>query len=80
LSGFEEGFAQGVSYEAMNKYIEIYGFDEYVNRNVLWTPDTAWDYDYKNDNSMITEDFWSEEVVLANFTKGTSKQLQQYNN
>lgn len=71
LSGFEEGFAQGVSYEAMNAYLDLYGADEYVTRNFLWTPDTEWDYDYKNDLSMVTEDFWSE-------SGGTSKFFERY--
>ena len=71
LSGFEEGFAQAVSYEAMNAYIDTYGLDQYVNRNLLWTPDLEWDYDYRNDGSMITEDFWSEEG-------GTRKYFERY--
>lgn len=67
LSGFEEGFAQGVSYDAMNAYLDFYGVDEYVTRNVVWLPETEWDYDFKNDLSMITEDFWSEEAGTRKF-------------
>lgn len=71
LSGFEEGFAQAVSYDAMNAYIDLYGLDVYVNRNLIWSPDTEWDYDFRNDNSMVTEDFWSEEG-------GTNKFYERY--
>ena len=67
LSGFEEGFAQGVSYDAMNAYLDFYGVDEYVTRNIVWLPETEWDYDFKNDLSMITEDFWSEEAGTRKF-------------
>jgi len=71
LSGFEEAFAHGVSYDAMNAYLDFYGTDQYVTRNTVWISETEWDYDYKNDNSMITEDFWSDEG-------GTRKYFERY--
>jgi hypothetical protein len=62
LSGFEEGFAQAASYEAMNQYIDTYGADLYVSGswNRVWLSETSWAYDFFNDSSMITEDFWSD--------------------
>ncbi len=60
LSGYEEGFAQAISYEAMNRYIERWGLDLYVNRNFLWAPESEWNYDFKNDGSMVTQDFWTD--------------------
>jgi len=60
LSGFEEGFAQAVSYECMNRYIEAYPNDPYVNTNVIWLPDYGWEYDYQNLKQLRTTDFWSD--------------------
>lgn len=71
LSGYEEGFAQAVSYEAMNRYIERWGTDLYVSRNFLWWPETEWNYDFKNDSSMVTEEFWSD-------LGGTRKYFERY--
>ncbi|NDC37879.1 MAG: hypothetical protein EBZ48_07475 [Proteobacteria bacterium] len=73
LSGYEEGFAQAVSYDAMNQYLDIYGADQYLGQrwNRLWTPESEWNYDFKNDSSMITEDFWSD-------VGGTRKYFERY--
>jgi hypothetical protein len=60
LSGFEEGFAQGGSYSVMNAYVKKYGaFDIHVGLEYFRSV-TGWDYDFRNDGSMTTEDFWSE--------------------
>ncbi|MFH1245127.1 MAG: hypothetical protein V1662_01430 [Candidatus Omnitrophota bacterium] len=59
LSGFEEGFAQAVSYVCMNKYIELYPDDPYVNTKEMWLSDFDWDYDFQNVEELSTEDFWS---------------------
>lgn len=62
LSGYEEGFAQAVSYDAMNLYLDTWGADQYLGQswNRVWVPESSWNYDFKNDSSMITEDFWSD--------------------
>ncbi len=62
LSGFEEGFAQAASYDAMNLYLDTYGSDLYMSGawNRLWVSETAWSYDFFNDSSMAAEDFWSD--------------------
>ncbi|HVO74961.1 MAG TPA: T9SS type A sorting domain-containing protein [Ignavibacteriaceae bacterium] len=60
LSGFEESFAQGVSYICMNKYIELYPNDPVVPGNLLFGSMFDWDYDYQNTNALTTEDFWSD--------------------
>ena len=60
LSGFEEAFAQGVSYEAMNKYIEMYPNDMVVDSTYLFGSSVDWDYDFQNTPNITTEDYWSD--------------------
>ena len=67
LSGFEEGFAQAVSYECMNKYIEMYPGDPYVNTNQIWLSDYEWDYDFQNVKELRTTDFWSDSGGMGIF-------------
>lgn len=73
LSGYEEGFAQAVSYEAMNLYLDTFGADQFVGQrwNRVWAPESEWNYDFKNDSSMVTEDFWSD-------VGGTRKYFERY--
>lgn len=60
LSSFEEGFAQGVSYEAMNKYVQTYPNDIIVDPNSLWQSNYDWDNDYQNMPELRGTDFWSD--------------------
>jgi hypothetical protein len=60
LSGFEEGFAQGVSYEAMNLYVENYPNDPIVPGNSLWGSTYDWDYDFQNVPELRGTSFWSD--------------------
>ncbi|MEE9170459.1 MAG: FlgD immunoglobulin-like domain containing protein [bacterium] len=60
LSGFEESFAQGVSYVCMNRYIEFYPTDSVVDSTYLFGSSKDWDYDFRNVPEITTEDFWSD--------------------
>ncbi|MFH1312506.1 MAG: FlgD immunoglobulin-like domain containing protein [Candidatus Eisenbacteria bacterium] len=60
LSGFEEAFAQGVSYVCMNRYVDLYPDDEVVDSTYLFGSSKDWDYDYQNVPAITTEDFWSD--------------------
>jgi hypothetical protein len=60
LSGFEESFAQGISYVCMNRYIEMYPADPVVPPNTLYGSFYEWDYDYNNNDVLTTTDFWSD--------------------
>ncbi|MGB9106500.1 MAG: Ig-like domain-containing protein [Terriglobales bacterium] len=60
LDGFEEGFAQGVSYEAMNQYVATYPNDPIVPGNSLWGSSNDWDYDFQNMLVLRGTDFWSD--------------------
>lgn len=60
LSGFEESFAQGVSYICMNRYIELYPNDTLVDSTYLFGSSMDWDYDFRNVAAITTEDFWSD--------------------
>ena len=60
LSGFEESFAQAVSYEAMNLYVLAYPNDSQVPGNSLWGSSNDWDYDFQNMLELRGTDFWSD--------------------
>ncbi|TML08512.1 MAG: hypothetical protein E6G39_17755 [Actinobacteria bacterium] len=60
LSGFEESFAQAVSYEAMNLYVLANPGDSQVPGNSLWGSSNDWDYDFENMLELRGTDFWSE--------------------
>jgi hypothetical protein len=61
LDGFEEGFAQGVSYDAMNQYVLTYPNDPNVPSNSLWGSVNDWDYDFQNTPILRGTDFWSDD-------------------
>jgi hypothetical protein len=65
LSGFEESFAQGVSYACMNRYVQLYPNDTVVNPASLYGSSMDWDYDYRNVTNLTTEDFWSDYGGMA---------------
>ncbi len=65
LTGFEEGFAQAVSYKAMNIYRERYPNDPYVDPNSLWGSSYDFDYDFQNVEELATTDFWSDYNGMA---------------
>lgn len=60
LSGFEESFAQSVSYEAMNAYVTAYPTDPVVPSNGLWGSSMEWNYDVQNVPEIRGTDFWSD--------------------
>ncbi len=60
LSGFEEGFAQAVSYEAMNAYVAAYPTDSIVPGNTLWGSSNDSNYDMQNVPEIRGTDFWSD--------------------
>ncbi len=60
LSGFEEGFAQAVSYEAMNAYVAAYPTDSIVAGNTLWGSSNDSNYDVQNVPEIRGTDFWSD--------------------
>ncbi len=58
LSGFEEGFAQAVSYEAMTEFARrnpSFGLTQLVYQS-----SNEWDYDFQNVPELRTRDFWSD--------------------
>ncbi|MGA7991064.1 MAG: hypothetical protein WCC53_06495, partial [Thermoanaerobaculia bacterium] len=58
LSGFEEGFAQAVSYEAMTEFASrnpSFGLSQQVYQS-----SNEWDYDFQNVPELRTRDFWSD--------------------
>lgn len=59
LSGFEESFAQGVSYDAMNQYFKLYPNDGIVTGS-LWDSSYEWDYDFQNLPILRGTNFWSD--------------------
>lgn len=60
LSGFEESFAQGMSYVCMNRYIQMHPADPVVPGNTVYGSSYEWDYDYNNIDILTTTDFWSD--------------------
>jgi len=65
LSGFEESFAQGVSYICMNRYVELYPNDMIVDQTFLFGSSMDWDYDYRNVPAITTQDFWSDAAGMG---------------
>jgi hypothetical protein len=60
LSGFEESFAQGVSFACMNRYVERYPMDAVVPGNTSYGSSFDWDYDFENTDLVTTTDYWSD--------------------
>lgn len=58
LSGFEESFAQGVSYDAMNLFVAKY--PDAIIGNPLYGSSLESDYDYQNTVELRGTDFWSD--------------------
>lgn len=57
LSGFEEGFAQAVSYQAMTEFAAqhpTFGLSQKIYQS-----SNEWDYDFQNVPELRTRDFWS---------------------
>ena len=61
LSGFEESFAQGVSYVCMNKYVEEYPNGPIVTSSSIFGSFYDFDYDFQNTYLLTTTDFWSDD-------------------
>lgn len=57
-SGFEEGFAQAVSYDAMTEFARRY--PNFGLKQSLYQSSHEWDYDVLNIKELVTEDFWSD--------------------
>jgi hypothetical protein len=60
LSGFEESFAQGVSYACMNRYVELHPDDPIVPGWTSYGSSYDWVYDFENSDLLTTTDFWSD--------------------
>ncbi|MFI5197523.1 MAG: hypothetical protein ACHQJD_02795 [Thermoanaerobaculia bacterium] len=58
LSGFEEGFAQAVSYEAMTEFARRY--PSFGLTQLVYQSSNEWDYDFQNVPELRTRDFWSD--------------------
>ncbi|MEO8053760.1 MAG: hypothetical protein ABI768_01305 [Acidobacteriota bacterium] len=58
LSGFEEGFAQAVSYEAMTEFARRHPSFGLAQR--VYQSSNEWDYDFQNVPELRTRDFWSD--------------------
>ncbi len=58
LSGFEEGFAQAVSYEAMTELARRAPSLGLSQR--IYQSSNEWDYDFQNVPELRTRDFWSD--------------------
>ncbi|MBI3940339.1 MAG: DUF11 domain-containing protein [Acidobacteria bacterium] len=58
LSGFEEGFAQAVSYEAMTEFARRY--PTFGLTQQIYQSSNEWDYDFQNTPELRTTDFWSD--------------------
>lgn len=74
LSGFEEGFGEGIAYLAMNEYIKKFKplpSDPDVPGDVFYMSLNEWNYDFLNDHSMENVNFWSDRG-------GTYKSYQRY--
>lgn len=65
LSGFEEGFAEGMAYEIMNEYTRLFcpGGDcssADAPDATVWRGGLEATYDFSNDASLTATDFWSD--------------------
>ena len=58
LSGFEEGFAQAVSYEAMTQFARR--FPSFGLSQRIYQSSNESDYDFQNVPELRTRDFWSD--------------------
>jgi hypothetical protein len=58
LSGFEEGFAQGVSYLAMTEFARRH--PSFGLSQKIYQSSNEWDYDFQNSPELRTRDFWSQ--------------------
>jgi hypothetical protein len=57
-SGFEEGFAQAVSYDAMTEFARRH--PNFLLDSKLYQSSHEWDYDYQNVPELRSTDFWSD--------------------
>jgi hypothetical protein len=65
LSGFEEGFAEGMAYVAMNTYVARYCAEGDCSQADVpsysyWYSSLESFYDFANDSSLTCENFWSD--------------------
>ncbi|MGA7159690.1 MAG: T9SS type A sorting domain-containing protein [Bacteroidota bacterium] len=60
LSGFEESFAQGVSYACMNEYVKEYPNGPIVTSASNFGSFYDFDYDFQNTDRLTTTDLWSD--------------------
>ena len=58
LSGFEEGFAQAVSYQAMTRFAALH--PTFGLSQKIYQSGNEWDYDFQNIPELRTRDFWSD--------------------
>ncbi len=67
LSGFEEGFAEGVALVVMDRFIELYpNFFNGDEFKIHWGHSRGmpfdWDYDFQNHEQLTTTDFFSSDI------------------
>ena len=70
LSGFEEGFAEGVAIVVMDIFIGMYpNFFVGDAHKLHWNQEGGmpfeWDYDFQNHQQVSTQDFWSSDVATG---------------
>lgn len=70
LSGFEEGFAEGVAIVVMDIFIGMYpNFFVGDAHKLHWNQEGGmpfeWDYDFQNHHQVTTEDFWSSDIATG---------------
>ncbi len=70
LSGFEEGFAEGVAIVVMDIFIGLYpNFFVGDAHKLHWNQEGGmpfeWDYDFQNHHQVTTQDFWSSDIATG---------------
>jgi gliding motility-associated-like protein len=70
LSGFEEGFAEGVAIVVMDIFVGMYpnffiGDAHKVHWNQANGMPFEWDYDFENHPQVTTQDFWSSDIATG---------------
>lgn len=65
LDGFEEAFAEQISFDCMNEYVRRYPSDPYVDTTKLYYSLHGWDYDFVNDSNLSSTYFNTDHGGMA---------------